>query len=117
MGLASAENRSGNVETEKLPIAIKVLYAPDTPLTRPIMEKANRMFAVAKEIQEWARQVSNCSQLFLDTFLPDSPPMQKLNGVREGSTHIYFVNQSFGPIKIWSFTVPCYSWESNWLSM
>ena len=86
-GEGSGESGSGDVETEKLYIAVKVLYTPDTPLTRSIMEKANRIFKAAEEIEGWAGQVSNCSQFFLDTFPPESPVIQRINDVCEGNTY------------------------------
>ncbi len=69
-------------EDENQRISIKVLYTPDTPLTRSIMEKANRVFSVPEYFKEWAEQVANCSQFFLDTFPPNSSAVQRLNDVR-----------------------------------
>lgn len=75
------EEGSGYVIGEEVQVSIKVLYTPDTPRTRSIMEKANRVFTAAEYIQGSAEQVANCSQFFLDTFPPNSSAVQRLNDV------------------------------------
>ncbi len=68
-----------NVENHR--VSIKVLYTPDTPLNRSIMVKANRVFSAPEYFKEWAEQVADCSQLFLDTFPPESSAVQRLRDV------------------------------------
>ncbi len=68
-----------NVENHR--VSIKVLYTPDTPLNRSIMVKANRDFSAPEYFKEWAEQVADCSQLFLDTFPPESSAVQRMSHV------------------------------------
>ena len=63
-------------------ISLKVLYTPDNNLTRSIMTKANRTFAAAEFLQNWAEQVSNCSEYFLESYPPDSLRVDRLRQVR-----------------------------------
>ena len=51
-------------------IALKILYTPQTDLTRSILEKANRKFETAVFIVDWTGQIANCTQFFLVTFPP-----------------------------------------------
>lgn len=47
-------------------IVPKILYSPDTPITRSIMHRANVTFATIEFILDWLRQIDNCSTLFVD---------------------------------------------------
>jgi hypothetical protein len=53
-------------------VALKILYTPQTNLTRSILEKANRTFETAVFVMDWSGQVANCTQFFLDNFPPNS---------------------------------------------
>ena len=79
--LAAVKDHEGDEEMVK--VALKVLYTPNNNLTRSIMKKANRTFANVEYFRNWAEQVVNCSQYFLDSFPPDSPQVVTLRQVRD----------------------------------
>ena len=54
-------------------IVPKILYSPNTTVTRSIMHKANITFSTIEFILSWLRQIDNCSQLFLETTNASSP--------------------------------------------
>ena len=58
--------------------APKILFTPNTPLTRSIIAKANRTFASVEFILSWTRQIRNCSQYFLEHYPPYSPDVVTL---------------------------------------
>ena len=45
------------------------------------MTKANRTFATAEYIQDWAEQVANCSEYFLENYPRDDPRVEGLRQV------------------------------------
>lgn len=69
---AQYENEGGSLDDTPPKIALKILYTPQTNLTHSILEKANRTFETAVFVMDWAGQIANCSQFFLDNFPPNS---------------------------------------------
>ena len=84
------EEGSGGGEEDDGVISLKVLYAPDNNLTRSIMTKANRTFATAEYIRDWAEQVADCSDHFLKNYPPDSPRVERLRQVWYRALHHLF---------------------------
>lgn len=58
--------------------APKILFTPNTSLTRSIMAKANRTFSAVEFVLRWTMQVRNCSQYFLEHYPPSSPDVVAL---------------------------------------
>ena len=75
--LAQYENEGGSLDDTPAKIALKILYTPQTNLTRSILEKANRTFETAVFVMDWAGQIANCSQFFLNNFPPNSPQVNQ----------------------------------------
>lgn len=61
--------------------APKVLYyaQPEfAPMARAIIQRANRTFESVEYIKNWAEQVLNCSEYFLEHFPPGSPQVDQV---------------------------------------
>ena len=58
------------------------MYYPHNSFTSELMAKANRTFSTAAFIMEWAGEVANCSDYFLDNFPPYSQPINTTREVR-----------------------------------
>ena len=67
-----------NSSSSQPPYAPKILYSPDTPLTRSIIHRANRTFASVELILSWTTQINNCSTFFLDKYPRDSSDIASL---------------------------------------
>ena len=74
---AQYENEGGKLEDSPSRVSLKILYTPQTNLTHSILEKANRTFETAVFFMDWAGQVANCSQFFLDNFPPNSTQVEQ----------------------------------------
>ena len=74
---AQYENEGGKLEDTPSRVALKILYTPETNLTRSILKKANRTFETAVFFMDWSGQVANCSQFFLDNFPPNSTQVEQ----------------------------------------
>ena len=69
MPLVETSQAEGSNATETLNVTVvKILYSPDTPTTRRIIDRANRTFAIVDTILHLADQVDTCSQYFLQHF-------------------------------------------------
>ena len=76
--LAHYENGGGDLDQAPARVALKILYTPQTNLTRSILEKANRTFETAVFVMDLAGQIANCSQFFLDNFPPNSSQVEQV---------------------------------------
>lgn len=77
---AELKHNVTNSTSEPDVFRLKIMYYPHNSFTSELMAKANRTFSTAAFIMEWAGEVANCSDYFLDNFPPYSQP---INTTRE----------------------------------